>query len=104
MDEPKSEHYDLNELKRQIDNEIRPLIGRLQNPLDRFNAYMSLLRDNWSDDLAYKAFHEAKQIQKADDKVYSLQSLSSELYYHTNGYGNQHQSAAEEPEDNASNT
>jgi len=74
--------YDIGDLKRQIDSEIRPLIGHLKSPYDRFNAYISLLRDNWSDELAFKAFNEAEVLDNPEDKVSCLQALSSEIYFH----------------------
>ncbi len=77
------EKYDLNELKRQITAEIHPLIAHLKSPLDRFRAYESLLRDDWSNEIAYKAFHEARQIEDREDKFYSLQGLSNDLYFHS---------------------
>lgn len=82
MDENTPTTKDLNELKKLIDQEIRPLISRLQSPVDRHHAYMSLLRNEWDVELAYKAFHEAQKIENAEDKFFSLQSLSSEIYYH----------------------
>lgn len=76
--------YNLDELKKRIYDEIQPLIPTLRTPVDRFRAYEALLRDKWSDELAYKAFEEAQQIENPEDKFYSLQSLSSEIYFHTN--------------------
>jgi hypothetical protein len=81
MDDQHLSPGSLIELKRQIDEEIRPLIGHLKTPLDRYNAYMALLRDNWSEELAGLAFREAKQIENPEDKFHSLQGLSSEIYF-----------------------
>jgi hypothetical protein len=83
MDNQQHPGYDLGELKRQIDEATYPLIPHLKSPVDRYQAYESLLRDNWSDELAYKAFEEAKQIDNPEDRFYSLQSLSSAIYFHT---------------------
>ena len=80
--------YDIDDLKRQIDSEIRPLISHLQNPYDRFNAYLALLRDNWSDELAFKAFQEAKIVDNPEDKISSLQALSGEIYFHSSTLDN----------------
>jgi hypothetical protein len=81
MDEPRPAS-DLNDLKRQIDEAILPLIPHLKMPVDRYRAYEALLRDNWNDELAFKAFEAAKQIDEAEEKFYSLQSLSSTIYFH----------------------
>jgi acetone carboxylase gamma subunit len=80
--------YNLDDLKQQIDSEIRPLINYLKSPHDRFNAYMALLQDNWSDELAFKAFQEAKVLDTPEEKVSCLQSLSSEIYFHSTAGNN----------------
>lgn len=82
MDDQEPKKYDLDDLKRQVDQEIKPLINYLESPVDRCNAYLSLLRDNWDDKLAYEIFNEAKKIETPVDKYYCLQSLSSEIYFH----------------------
>lgn len=81
MDQPSTTN-NMSSLKRQIDDEIRPLIVKLKAPVDRFNIYLSFLRDDWSDEIAYKAFEEAKQIENPESKAYSLQSLRIEITIH----------------------
>ena len=82
MEENLQVEKNLEELKKLIQKEIRPLIGHLKSPLDRYHAYMSLLRNEWDTETAYKAFHEAQTVEKPEDKFYSLESLSNEIYYH----------------------
>lgn len=81
MDPQQTDPQKLAELNRLIKNEISPLIPRLKLPQDRFNAYMSVLRSTWSDELAHKAFLETKNIENAEDKFYALQSLNNEIYF-----------------------
>lgn len=74
--------HDLIDLKRQINETITPLIPHLKSAVDRYHAYESLLRDSWSDELAYRALAEAKQIEDPEEKFYNLQSLNSVIYFH----------------------
>ena len=82
MDQDTQPSLDLSALKQSIAAEIRPLIPQLKDPIDRFDALVTLLREKWDANLANEAFEAAKTISDPDEKVRSLQYLMSEIGYY----------------------
>ncbi len=72
----------LGTIKRQIIDELRPLIGHLKDPQDRYYALSSLLQEKWDESVIKEAFEAAKNIQDPEDKVHALQGLLSDISLH----------------------
>ncbi len=72
----------LDKFRKQISEEIRPLIPLLANPEDRVSACFSLLRDDWDNSLAQMTFDEILKVEDPIVRLDLLKSLLSEVSYY----------------------